>query len=60
MRDDIDFDCGPIVSGEMTVAEAGEAIFDTLLNVASGTRSKSEELGYGGSEFVPWLIGATM
>jgi len=28
--------------------------------VASGRRSKSGLLGYGGNEFVPWLIGATM
>ena len=28
--------------------------------VASGKRTKSEELGYGDAEFVPWTIGATM
>jgi altronate dehydratase len=28
--------------------------------VASGRQSKSEELGYGGAEFVPWQIGAVM
>ena len=28
--------------------------------VASGKRSKSEELGYGDNEFVPWQIGAVM
>ena len=26
----------------------------------SGPQSKSEELGYGGAEFVPWQIGAVM
>jgi altronate hydrolase len=30
------------------------------LEIASGTRSKSEKLGYGDAEFVPWQIGATM
>jgi altronate hydrolase len=60
MTEDIDIDCGPITAGDVTVAEKGEQILDYLLAVASGARSKSEALGYGGNEFVPWLIGATM
>jgi len=28
--------------------------------VASGERSKSETLGFGGAEFVPWQMGAVM
>ena len=32
----------------------------TILAVASGKKSKSEALGYGDNEFVPWQIGATM
>ena len=30
------------------------------VRVASGHRTKSEKLGFGGSEFVPWQIGAVM
>jgi altronate hydrolase len=60
MPDDMDLDCGPISEGRATVAEKGEEILDYLLAVASGRPSKSEALGYGGSEFVPWIIGATM
>jgi altronate hydrolase len=60
MTDDIDLDCGPIAEGKASVAEKGAEILDYLLEVASGRRTKSEELGYGGEEFVPWLIGATM
>jgi altronate hydrolase len=60
MRDDMDLDCGPIASGEATVAEKGAEILDLMLATASGQRSRSEELGYGGAEFVPWLLGATM
>jgi len=60
MQDDMDIDCGPIALGDATVAEKGEEILSYLLDVASGKPSKSEALGYGGSEFVPWLIGATM
>ena len=59
MTDDIDIDCGSIASGA-SVDEKGEEVLTYMLNIASGRRSKSEELGYGGAEFVPWLIGATM
>ena len=41
-------------------SEKGEEILDYLLDVASGQQSKSEALGYGGAEFVPWQIGAVM
>ena len=40
--------------------EKGGEILDYLLEVASGRRTKSEALGYGGAEFVPWQIGAVM
>jgi altronate hydrolase len=36
----------------------GEQIFEALLRMASGERSKSEIHGYGQNEFVPWQIGA--
>lgn len=60
MTDDIDIDCGPIATGTASVADKGAEILDYLLEVASGKRTKSELLGYGGAEFVPWLLGATM
>lgn len=60
MTDDIDLDCGPVADGRATIAQKGEEILDHLLEVASGRPSKSEALGYGGDEFVPWVIGATM
>jgi altronate hydrolase len=60
MKDDIDIDCGPIARGDATVDEKGEEILEYLLAVASGQKSKSEELGYGGAEFVPWHVGAVM
>lgn len=60
MKDDIDIDCGTISTGESTIEQKGEEILDYLLEVASGRKSKSEELGYGGVEFVPWQIGAVM
>jgi len=59
MIDDMDIDCGDIVEG-VTVLEKGREIFQKVLAVASGEHSKSEELGYGDAEFVPWTVGATM
>ncbi len=59
MIDDMDIDCGDIVDG-VPVLTKGQEIFDKILEVASGERSKSEELGYGDAEFVPWTVGATM
>jgi len=31
-----------------------------LIEIASGKHTKSEDLGYGDNEFVPWQVGATM
>jgi altronate hydrolase len=59
MREDMDINCGDILDG-VPLAEKGEAIFAEILRVASGSRTKSESLGYGDNEFVPWSIGATM
>jgi len=59
MIDDMDVNCGDILDGT-SIAEKGEEIFRKVLAVASGARTKSEELGYGDAEFVPWQIGAVM
>ncbi|TBW39454.1 altronate dehydratase [Siculibacillus lacustris] len=59
MSDDMDLDCGDVLDG-VSIAEKGREIFEMVLAVASGRRSKSELLGYGDAEFVPWQIGATM
>jgi altronate hydrolase len=60
MTDDMDINCGDIVEGEATMEEKGREIFETVLRVASGEKSKSEALGYGDNEFVPWQVGAVM
>ncbi len=60
MTEDMDINCGPIADGDVSVEEKGEEIFNYLLGIASGRKSKSEELGYGDNEFVPWLVGAVM
>lgn len=60
MTEDMDINCGGIADGEASVAEVGRAIFDKVLEVAGGTPSKSEALGFGDAEFIPWQIGAVM
>ena len=60
LEEDMDIDCGGIVDGKNSVAEVGQEIFDYLVAVASGQPSKSEMLGYGDNEFVPWQIGTVM
>jgi altronate hydrolase len=59
MIDDMDINCGDILDG-VPVDEKGREIFEKVLRVASGEHTKSEDLGYGDLEFVPWQIGAVM
>jgi altronate hydrolase len=59
MEGDMDLDCGTIAEGLETPQQAGVRIFEAMLAVASGRRSKSEELGYGEEEFMPWAMGLT-
>lgn len=60
MSEDMDIDCGEILSAGVSVAEMGERIFQRVLDVASGQPSKSEALGFGDHEFNPWVVGAVM
>ena len=60
MVEDMDINCGDIVDGTATIEEKGREIFDLILDVASGKQSKSEALGLGDNEFVPWQVGAVM
>lgn len=57
MSGDMDINCGQVIDGEKTIDEMGDIIFNRLLEVASGDRSKSEALGLGYDEYVPWPIG---
>ena len=59
-EEDIDLNCGEIADGIASVDEIGEKLFRLMLDTASGTKSKSEQHGYGQSEFVPWYVGAVM
>jgi altronate hydrolase len=59
MEGDMDIDCGTIAEGLESPSEAGARIFEAMLATASGRRTKSEELGYGEEEFMPWAMGLT-
>ncbi|MEM6905832.1 MAG: altronate dehydratase, partial [Pseudomonadota bacterium] len=60
MPDDMDIDAGRVLSEGASIEEVGREIYATLLDVASGSRTKSEAQGLGDYEFVPWQIGAVM
>ncbi len=60
MEEDMDVNCGTILDGSETVQEAGQRIFELILRVASGERTKSELSDFGAAEFAPWPLGATV
>ena len=59
LKDDMDVNTGDILEG-VSLADKGQEIFEAFIRVASGEQTKSEALGFGGVEFVPWQIGAVM
>ncbi|MCR8726362.1 UxaA family hydrolase [Frigidibacter sp. ROC022] len=60
MPDDMDINCGDVVSQGVSLQAKGTEILEKILAVASGEHSKSEVLNLGDNEFVPWQIGAVM
>ena len=59
MIDDMDINAGVILEGT-SVEEVGRQIFEEILDVASGKKTKSELSGVGEEEFAPWAIGPTL
>jgi altronate hydrolase len=57
LTEDMDVNAGVILDGEATLEQVGMEIFEKMIAIASGERSKSEDLGLGDNEFVPWSIG---
>lgn len=60
MADDMDLDCGEILSAGVSIPEMGERILELMIRTASGQPSRSEALGFGEDEIQPWRIGAVM
>ena len=59
MRDDMDFDAGPVLGGE-EIEVVGADLFQDVLAYASGEPTKSERQGLGDHEFVPWTVGPVL
>ena len=59
MVDDMDINAGVVLEGT-PVEEVGRHIFEEILAVASGKKTKSELAGVGEEEFAPWQIGPTL
>jgi altronate hydrolase len=59
MEEDMDINCGVILEGT-PLPEVGRRIFEEIVAVASGKRTKSELSGVGEEEFAPWIIGPVM
>lgn len=59
MIDDMDIDAGKILDGA-TVEEVGSEIFEKIVSVASGEKTKSELQDIGDEEFCPWSIGPVL
>lgn len=59
MRDDMDVNCGDLITG-VPMREISQRIFDAIIRHASGEKVRSEILGYGNDEFLPWQVGAVM
>lgn len=57
LEDDMDLNCGLVLDGEVSIEQMGQRIFERMLAVASGEKTKSELLGLGDHEFVPWHPG---
>ena len=60
LSEDMDINAGTIMDNVASVNEVGKEIFNKIISVASGEKSKSEINDYGDDEFNPWIIGATL
>lgn len=59
MNEDMDINAGTILEGKETVEQVGQRIFEKIIAVAGGERTKSEIAGIGDEEFAPWILGPT-
>jgi altronate hydrolase len=59
MEEDMDIDAGVILNG-VPIPVVGAHIFEELIAVAGGKKTKSEAQGLGEAEFAPWTLGPVM
>jgi altronate hydrolase len=58
MEEDMDINAGTIADGTESHEQVAERILARMIEVASGSLTKSEAQGFGDHEFVPWSISA--
>lgn len=59
MGDLIDFNAGPVITGELTIAEAADQLLELLIAVASGElETAAQRLGQ--DDFIPWKRGISL
>ena len=58
MEDDMDLNAGTIADGIENHPDVANRILERIVEVAGGSRTKSEIQGFGDHEFVPWSISA--
>jgi altronate hydrolase len=59
MEEDMDINCGVILEGT-PLETVGRQVFEEVVAVASGRKTKSEAQGIGEEEFAPWIIGPVL
>ena len=59
LHEDMDLNAGVILEGE-DLQTVGDRFFEFAIQVASGHKTRSEELDVGDHEFVPWTVGPTL
>ncbi|MVM31577.1 altronate dehydratase [Spirosoma sp. HMF4905] len=59
MPDVIDFDSGPIIDGEQSIAQNADALLEYIIRLASGEEiTQAERLGQ--DDFIPWKRGVSL
>lgn len=59
MPDVIDFDCGPVVSGEQSLQQNADDLLELVIKISSGeVLTKAQQLGQ--DDFIPWKRGVSL
>lgn len=59
MEDIIDFDTGPVITGDKSITQMGEELLDLTIDVASGRRV-AKAVALGQDDFLPWKRGVSL
>jgi altronate hydrolase len=59
MSDIIDVDTGSVISGEKSISEVGDELFDFIIEVASGN-IKPNAVRLNQDDFIPWKRGVSL